>query len=303
MKELNISEELFSRFLDGRTSEEENEQIHQLLAENPELMDEFTAIAKASQLVDHEPLRKPNLEVAAQSIRSVLPESQADKPNVSTNRRRSIRIFTMAAAAVAAILLASTIYLLLRPTNPQNTLVQDNKSGNDSTLIQPQMEQTYIAQNETSESVISEATSSSVENETTTATITNTTETPSSTPSNEYYSSQVEERHYATTQETNSLNVVKPNKSNYLVLCKNLDKTFVFEWNACNVQKLHFTVKDASNKVIAEITDTNTKRYELSYRKVYPEKQLIWKLAVTYKDGSKDEQSGQINIDYNINKQ
>lgn len=302
MKELNISEELFSRFLDGRTSEEENEQILQLLAENPELMDEFTAIANASQLADHEPLRKPNLEVAAQSIRSVLPESQADNPNVSTNRRRSIRIFTMAAAAVAAILLASTIYLLLRPTNPQNTLVQDNKSGNDSTPIQPQMEQTYIAQNETSESIISEATSSTVENETSMAT-TNTTETPSSTTSNEYYSTQVEERHYASTQETNSLSVIKPGKSNYLVLCKNLDKTFVFEWNASNVQKLHFTVKDASNKVIAEITDTDSKRYELSYRKIYPEKQLTWKLAVTYKDGSKDEQSGQINIDYNINKQ
>ncbi|MBQ9508165.1 MAG: hypothetical protein IJR53_01945 [Bacteroidales bacterium] len=302
MKELNISEELFSRFLDGRTSEEENKQILQLLAENPELMDEFTAIAKASQLVDHEPLRKPNLEVAAQSIRSVLPESQADKPNVSTNRRRSIRIFTMAAAAVAAILLASTIYLLLRPTNPQNTLVQDNKSETDSTLIQPKVEQTYIAQNETSESVISEATSSTAENETSTA-ATTTTETPSSKPSNEYYSSQVEERHYASTQETNSLSVTKPNKSNYLVLCKNLDKTFVFEWNASNVQKLHFTVKDASNKVIAEVTNNDTKRYELSYRKIYPEKQLTWKISVIYKDGSKDEQSGQINIDYNINKQ
>lgn len=302
MKELNISEELFSRFLDGRTSEEENEQILQLLAENPELMDEFTAIAKASQLVDHEPLRKPNLEVAAQSIRSVLPESQADKPNVSTNRRRSIRIFTMAAAAVAAILLASTIYLLLRPTNPQNTLVQDNKSETDSTLIQPKVEQTYIAQNETSESVISEATSSTVENETSTAGTT-TTETPSSTPSNEYYSTQVEERHYASIQEANSLSITKPNKSNYLVLCKNLDKTFVFEWNASNVQKLHFTVKDASNKVIAEVTDAATKRYELSYRKIYPEKQLTWKIFVIYKDGSKDEQSGQINIDYNINNQ
>lgn len=302
MKELNISEKLFSRFLDGRTSEEENEQILQLLAENPELMDEFTAIAKASQLVDHEPLRKPNLEVAAQSIRSVLPESQADKPNVSTNRRRSIRIFTMAAAAVAAILLASTIYLLLRPTNPQNTLVQDNKSETDSTLIQPKVEQTYIAQNETSESVISEATSSTVENETSTSAAPP-TETPSSTLSNEYLSVQVEERHYASTQETNSLSVTKPNKSNYLVLCKNLDNAFVFEWNASNVQKLHFTVKDVSNKVIAEVTNNDTKRYELSYRKIYPEKQLTWKISVIYKDGSKDEQSGQINIDYNINKQ
>ncbi len=302
MKELNISEELFSRFLDGKTSEEENEQILQLLAENPELMDEFTAIANASQLADHEPLRKPDLEVAAQSLRTVLSESQADNPNVTTKRRRGIRIFTMAAAAVAAILLASTIYLLLRPTNPQNTLVQDNKPETDSKLIQPQVEQTYIAQNETSESVISEATSSTVENETSTSAAPP-TETPSSTLSNEYLSVQVEERHYATTQETNSLNVVKPNKSNYLVLCKNLDKTFVFEWNASNVQKLHFTVKDASNKVIAEITDTNTKRYELSYRKVYPEKQLIWKLAVTYKDGSKDEQSGQVNIDYDVNNQ
>lgn len=302
MKELNISEELFSRFLDGRTSEEENEQILQLLAENPELMDEFTAITKASQLVDHEPLRKPNLEVAAQSIRSVLPESQADKPNVSTNRRRSIRIFTMAAAAVAAILLASTIYLLLRSTNPQNTLVQDNKSETDSTLIQPKVEQTYIAQNETSESVISEVTSSTVEDETSTA-ATTTTETPSSTPSNEYYSTQVEERHYASTQEANSLSITKPNKSNYLVLCKNLDNAFVFEWNASNVQKLHFTVKDASNKVVAEVTNSDTKRYELSYRKIYPEKQLTWKLAVTYKDGSKDEQSGQVNIDYDVNNQ
>lgn len=302
MKELNISEELFSRFLDGRTSEDENEQILQLLAENPELMDEFTAIAKASQLVDHEPLRKPNLEVAARSVRTVLSESQADNPNVTTKRRRGIRIFTMAAAAVAAILLASTIYLLLRPTNPQNTLVQDNKSETDSTLIQPKVEQTYIAQNETSESVISEATSSTVENETSTAK-TNTTETPSSIPSNEYHSVQVEERHYAATQETNNLNVVKPNKSNYLVLCKNLDKSFVFEWTATNVQSLCLTIKNSQGKTIAETTDINALRYELLYRFVYPEKQLSWSLIVNYKDNTKEQRNGQIQIDYNLNNQ
>lgn len=292
---IKISDELLSRFLEGSTNGAEDEQLMELLAENPELIDEMTSIGEASKLADRKPLVQPDLDAAAQQIHTTLTVSPTINVEVAPDRKRRIRLFTSAAAAVAAILLASTIYLVLRPSDSQNNLAQESGSNIDTTTKQSTVEQTYIAQNEESGNSTQQERSAIAGTETPSA-----TENTTPTSGDVYHSAEVEERHYAATQEANSLSMVKPNKSNYLVLCKNLDKAFVFEWNVTNVQQLHFTVKDASGKAVVDVSDPNTKRYELTYRNVYPEKRLNWKLMVEYSDGTNAEQKGQITIDYDL---
>ena len=68
MKKTNISNELLAKFLDGQTSEKENAQILALLADDKELMEEFTAIAEAARLADSAPIAEPDLNMAPQQI-------------------------------------------------------------------------------------------------------------------------------------------------------------------------------------------------------------------------------------------
>lgn len=299
MNKLNISDELFAKYLDGTASEEENEQILKLLAEDPELLEEFIAIAEASKLTDHEPLATPNLEEASRQIKANLHAIQASDTAVSNNRKRHIRLYITAAAAVAAILLASTIYLLLRPTPNDNFLAHQEETVTD-TLATTQNE-ILIAENETPQQHDNMAADEAQQTETETKTETNSSS--ASSPVNEYHTGLSEEKHYASKAEANSLTMVKPAKTSYAILCKNLDKSFVFEWTATNVQSLCLTIKNSQGKTIAETTDINALRYELLYRSVYPEKQLSWSLIVNYKDNTKEQRNGQIQIDYNLNNQ
>lgn len=299
MNKLNISDELFAKYLDGTASEEENEQILKLLVEDPELLEEFTAIAEASKLTDHEPLAISNLEEASRQIKANLPAIQASDTAVSNNRKRHIRLYITAAAAVLAILLASTIYLLLRPTPNDKFLAHQEETVTDTLATTQTQNEILIAENEKPQQHDNMAADEAQQTETETETNTSS----ASSPANEYHTGFSEEKHYASKAEANSLSMVKPAKTSYAILCKNLDKSFVFEWTATNVQSLHLSIKNSQGKTIAETTDKDALRYELPYRSVYPEKQLSWSLVVNYKDNTQEQRNGQIQIDYNLNNQ
>ena len=297
MNKLNISDELFAKYFDGTASEGENEQILKLLAEDPELLEEFTAIAEACKLTDHGPLATPNLEEASQLIKANLPTTQFSDTAISNNSKRHIKLYITAAAAVAAILLASTIYLMLRTTPNDSFLVHQEETTTDTLTTTQSQNEILIAETETPQQRDDMAANEAQQTETETNT------SLASSPANEYHTGFSEEKHYASKTEANSLSLVKPAKTSYAILCKNLDKSFVFEWTATNVQSLHLSIKNSQGKTIVETTDKEALRYELPYRSVYPEKQLNWSLVVNYKDNTQELRNGQIQIDYNLNNQ
>lgn len=299
MKELNISDELFSRFVDGKTTAEEDEQITQLLADNPELMDEFLAISKAAQLVDHKPLNEPDIAEAQRQVTATLQNRQLKPTRANRPARFWGKRFYLAAAAIAIILITSTVIVLLHhsPTS-ENTLAQ--QQGSSPTQSQEQTEQQPILL-DTDHS--SESGSQTVHPQNT-GTDSHISPAATDEPSTEYiHSTKIDERHYADRQETNYLSVTKPAKSSYNINCKNLDRTFDFAWQAGNVQSLHFWVADANGKVLAETTDKTATQYPLSCRKAYPRQQLTWTLKVVHLDGTSETRSGIINIFYNLNEQ
>ena len=296
MKRLNISDELFSRFIDGKTSETEEKQLLKEIAENPEMMEEFIAISKGSSLTDQKPFQNPNFVTAKQNIKNSLSAEKFSNVNPFVNRKRRFRILVTAAATIAIVLITSMIYLLMRPVVDQNTFVQD-AAMIDSTYTQAEENYIYMAKNEVSDSTALKLISKTSESEL------NTPNEVGEALSEESYIVQREELYYAAAQEANNLSVVKPNKGDYSILCKNLDRSFLFEWKASNVQKIHFKVVNSQGKTIAEVTDPSVKCYELIYRSVYPESQLNWTLSVTYKDNTQDIQKGKININYNVKNQ
>ena len=296
MKRLNISDELFSRFIDGKTSETEEKQLLKEIAENPEMMEEFIAISKGSSLTDQKPFQNPNFVTAKQNIKNSLSAEKFSNVNPFVNRKRRFRILVTAAATIAIVLITSMIYLLMRPVVDQNTFVQD-AAMIDSTYTQAEENYIYMAKNEVSDSTALKLISKTSESEL------NTPNEVGEALSEESYIVQREELYYAAAQEANNLSVVKPNKGDYSILCKNLDRSFLFEWKASNVQKIHFKVVNSQGKTVAEVTDPSVKCYELIYRSVYPESQLNWTLSVTYKDNTQDIQKGKINIDYNVKNQ
>ena len=296
MKRLNISDELFSRFIDGKTSETEEKQLLKEIAENPEMMEEFIAISKGSSLTDQKPFRNPNFVTAKQNIKNSLSAEKTSNVNPFVNRKRRFRILVTAAATIAIVLITSMIYLLMRPVVDQNTFVQD-AAMIDSTYTQAEENYIYMAKNEVSDSTALKLISKTSESEL------NTPNEVGEALSEESYIIQREELYYAAAQVANNLSVVKPNKGDYSILCKNLDRSFLFEWKASNVQKIHFKVVNSQGKTVAEVTDPSVKCYELIYRSVYPESQLNWTLSVTYKDNTQDIQKGKINIDYNVKNQ
>lgn len=290
MKEINISDEMLSKFMEGRTDEVEEARLLQAMEEDGFTAEDLAAIAEAAKLADAAPNQAPNLDLAKRQIAESLRNEDKVK-TIPTFKSPKTRVMWAMAASVA-IILAVALFILFRPdSNEQNFAQQDESRVETEVKTEKQESETTDKTGLTDKNR-----KDNISSNTDTEVVQPEQEEVQSTP----ITPQKLEKNYAKTQIANSLTVTKPNKDNYRVLCKNLEKTLIFEWSVTNVQKLHFTVTDAQGKVLAELTDKTTTHYALVYNKIYPERQLKWKVEAVFEDGTSESKSGQIQIDYQI---
>lgn len=290
MKEINISDEMLSKFMEGRTDEVEEARLLQAMEEDGFTAEDLAAIAEAAKLADAAPNQAPNLDLAKRQIAESLRNEDKVK-TIPTFKSPKARVMWAMAASVA-IILAVALFFLFRPdSNEQNFAQQDESRVETEVKTEKQESETTDKTGLTDKNR-----KDNISSNTDTEVVQPEQEEVQSTP----ITPQKLEKNYAKTQIANSLTVTKPNKDNYRVLCKNLEKTLIFEWSVTNVQKLHFTVTDAQGKVLAELTDKTTTHYALVYNKIYPERQLKWKVEAVFEDGTSESKSGQIQIDYQI---
>lgn len=291
MKEMNISDELLSKFLEGRTDGAEDVRLLQELDAEDISLEDLAAIAEAAKLVNVEPQKTPDLIKAEDQVKAVLDSSARETMPYVTDRRRSRQRIVWATAASVAVVLAVALFFLFRPDSNDNNLAQQEKERVETeSKTQEQNQETTVKTEQTDKTRQNDMPSK------------NDAEGVQPEPTNaqpEECTTQMMEKQYAQKAQASSLTVVKPNKDNYRVLCKNLEKTLDFEWSATNVQTLHFEVKDPKGKTVAETRDVSTRHYELKYQDIQPEKKLTWALEVVFKDGTQEKRTGQIQIDYN----
>ena len=292
MNEMNISDELISKFLEGKTDEVEEARLLMAMEADGMTVDDLAAIAAAAKMADSVPHKAPDLDLAKKQIADTLKRNDKKENTIPTVRPSKKRVIWAMAASIA-IVLAVALFVHFRPDGSGQNFAQDGADSTAVTATCPQQEKNLAQASESKDNPVSKSReTNSVE----------TDEDPvaqKETP----YASQIIEKRYAQTATANSLSVIKPNKDNYRVNCKNLERSFNFEWSATNVQKLHFTVTNSQGKVIANILDKTTEIYSLKYIDIYPERQLKWTLTVGFEDGTSETKSGQIQIDYNLNAQ
>ena len=287
MKEMNISDELFSRFLEGKTDELEEARLLQAMEAEDLSLEDLAAIGVAAQLADNPPRKKPDMAKAEEQIRDTLNRDIQKSSDLFVQKRKARMRVVWAMAASLAIVLAVALFVLFRPDSTEQKFVQNNTDSSAVTTTQPKTDKN-LAQSNTS--------------------LKNSSETPKYTEGGDKdmtapevnYNSQVLEKQYAHTQTANLLKVLKPGKNDYRVLCKNLEKSLNFEWETENIQSLRLMVKNTQGKLIAETNDPSAKHFSLTYKTVYPEKQLDWHLQVTFRDGKQETRSGQVKIDYQV---
>ena len=284
MSEQKISDELLSRFLERKTDGEVESEILRQITEDPDLFEEMAAVGEAAKLADAEPIKEPDLAKADIRVKNALaPEIHHLRP----------RFYWMAAASVTAIL-AITLLWLLRPSD-SNPYVADNRSDK-TTVLSGQKH----AENRTfePENGVREAGQPAEQPET--GAFEGKDYSSEAVEHSEEYTAKVETANYAS-HAVHRLVVRKPAKSPYMVLCKNLERNFTFEWDADSVQSVRLTVTNSNGGNVADITEKNKGSYSLKYQELYPERQLFWKLQVVFTDGLQETRIGQIKIDYQIN--
>lgn len=287
MKEMNISDELLSKFLEGMTDEVEDTRLLQVMEDDNLSDEDLVAIAEAAKLADAVPQQAPNLDLAKKQIVESLRND--DEVETVPTIKRSMTRMIWALAASAAIVIAVALFILFRPDDPGQNFAQTGTDSTAVTTTQPQQEKNLAQTTAPSDNAPAIQQKSSNTSEETVA------------PEETIHTSQVMEKQYAKTQIANNLTVIKPNKDNYRILCKNLEKSLNFEWTATNVQNLHFTVSNAQGKVLAELLDKSATQYALTYSKIYPERQLNWTLKIVFEDGTSVSRHGKVNVDYNLN--
>ena len=293
MKEMNISDELLSQFLESKTDADEDMRLLQAMEEDGVSLDDMAAIGEAAKLADKQPYVKPNLEEAKEQIKVALKDTATN--TVFMDRRKSRMRIVFAIAASAAIVIAVALFVLFRPDgSDQNFAQQENKRVEE---VSKEKESKPKTKSETA----TEETERTPHREKSSTNDTESVQPEQDDAQSAPITPQKVEKNYAATKIANSLTVTKPSKDNYRVLCKNLEKSLSFEWTTTNVQNLHFTVATAQGKVLTELTDKSATQQALTYSKIYPERQLRWTLKVVFEDGTNESRSGIINIDYNLN--
>lgn len=294
MNEWNISDELLSKFLEGTTTDIENEQIFRQLKDDHNLATNLASMAEATKLVDKDSFSQPDINKAEQQIVAKLysVKDSGKELTVFQSLLHSRTLWTVASVAVVFLLvIAGFVVYRVSTANSSEKLIakQEVKSMNSVSNDSQEKPKTT---NEINQVFTDERVSPKMD--------VKTEQMHTNNASHEVYTTKVIENNYATTKSVNSMVVKHPNKSNYAVLCKNLDKSFRFEWDVDNVKSMQFKVLDMQGSTIVEITDITINNYLLKYKDIYPKKNLKWMLIVVYLDDTQDNCSGQIQIDYNL---
>ena len=179
-----ISDELLARFIDRSTSVEEDKVVIEQLGQSYELLDAYLTIETTVKFVDQEPINAPDLERAkkqiVQELQTVREQQTTQETTDGQNLSKEIyhfvaaskiqdiqqtrqekkkskkgfsifgKRFYLAAAAIAVVIVASTLFVLIHTNPSQNGLAYEKRKSDKpqqvSSQQETQSEQTYIAQ-------------------------------------------------------------------------------------------------------------------------------------------------------------
>jgi len=278
---INISEQLLAKFLDGKTDAMETEHVLAYLNKNNENLEDFMNIRSAT-LIDSEPPIEIDLTERLDVVKQHITSS-----NKKTNKNRFYLITSVAAAAMVAGIVFLFIfigskkdnYLATDPKIDKEEIQDVSQDTIDERIvpIHPNHDKKELANHEPRE-----------KNEPIV------THTPEDNEEETEIQVQVQHRNTAKKSEANLFEMIKPTKPLHAILCKNLDKTFDFQWDT-NAEKIEVTLKDRTDKIL--LTQEVTQNVlSIKYADYIKYKNIHWELKATFKDGKTEEKNGVLQL-------
>lgn len=279
MKTPQVSDELLAKFLDNKTSEEETEIVLKYINDDKENFEEFLNIRKASMLVDQKPCNTiENIAI-----------SKTNKNNSKQFflNKKKLALLISVAASVLFIISIPFYFVFRNPLSNPSELAHNNSQN--SMKVDSIENKSLSSDDERGKQIDSSTENNQSSND------------PNNTngKTNDEVPVQIKTQNYGSTQSVeNKFEMVKPSKSPYSILCKNLEKEFVFQWNIVNAKKIEISLLNSNRKLIVSHSDSNMKSYSVFFKDLNKEKTIIWELKVLFEDNTTQTKTGVIQITY-----
>jgi len=276
-KTLDISDHLLAKFLDGKTDTFETERVLEYLNKEKEHLEDFMNIRSAIQ-IDTDPPIEIDLSERLDFVKQQIESSNSGKKTIKK------RFYLISSIAAAAMVIGVISLIFFIDTNKDTYFAENQKNYKDNTPIH---------QDNVSEQVIStnlndkELVSNEMQNKNRPVII------PTEIEQEEETEIPIQIQQYNTAAkiiEGNLFEVVKPAKTPYIILCKNLNKTFDFQWKT-NAEKIEVVLKDRAGKILLA-KDISQTGLQLKYEEYFKYLEIYWELKATFQDGTTEEKFG-----------
>ncbi len=286
-----MKDELLMRFIDGTATPEEVETVMEMLSKDDEAAKEWMQMVNAASLVDTPAPVVVNEPDAETFVLNALNRSEAAGVQSSKKVRRLPWIIGGVAAAAAAIAFVVTLSLnnssptpvgnLQAGIAPEDTIVVSAPSDTIVELqntVQDIRQQEYLAETKEENTVVSQK--QQIDQVSTagkgTMTFQDTT---------------------AVSIDAPVFNVLKPAKSPYRVKVKNIDKDFVFEWEASCVATMSLVITDSKGVTLMDKSlDPVEGKCPVKAAELANLGELTWILTASFEDDNIQVRTGKIEL-------
>lgn len=286
-----MKDELLMRFIDGTATPEEVETVMEMLSKDDEAAKEWMQMVNAASLVDTPAPVVVNESDAETFVLNALNRSEAAGVQSSKKLRRLPWIIGGVAAVAAAIAFVVTLSLnnssptpmgnLQAGIAPEDTIVVSAPSDTIVELqntVQDIRQQEYLAETKEENTVVSQK--QQIDQVSTagkgTMTFQDTT---------------------AVSIDVPVFNVLKPAKSPYRVKVKNIDKDFVFEWEASCVATMSLVITDSKGVTLMDKSlDPVEGKCPVKAAELADLGELTWILTAVFEDETEVVREGAIEL-------
>jgi len=258
---------LLAKFLDGKTNIAETEQVLAYLNENNENLEDFMNIRSAAQIETECPV-EIDFEERLNTVKQHIATS-----NKKATRNKFYLITTLAAAAITVgavfVVFFNTVNKEYRPVAHQETYEEIKQ-----TISQEEINEETFPTNLNNKEFASNDAQEKKESKTTTTPVDKEEETEVQV--------QIQHKNTAKKSEENLFEIIKPAKTPYIILCKNLEKTFDFQWNT-NAEKIEITLKDKTGKILLN-KEVSQNTWSIKYADYIKYEDIHWELKAIFED-------------------
>lgn len=296
-----MQDELLIKFIDGKCSPEETEEVIRELSQEGGESQEWLQMQAASSLVGTKPFETVQTADARRFVSEVIARDQIVSP-----RRKALRWTGFATGFCAMAAAVALIFTVGRtgkgpglPETGDSLAYVDDSLGFTSSQPEQELSVKEIGETETRETEMPRPESARDEQERT-----GTSELvpqPATSIAYDRNAARGEAADTAAIQRT--LKMIRPSKSPYRVKVMDLSKEFVFEWEAPEAVKASLVIKDGEGMTLVDesIEELAENRIPVGVISLTDRGELIWTLTLEYPDGGTVSRTGRIELKSAIN--